>query len=394
MLRILVAGSGLMGPAAVFNLLGDATVGAVTVCDADAARLEACAARLASSPGAHKLLTRTIDLADATAAAQLFALQDAAVSALPLAAMPLAMEAATRAGVPLVDMTRVPDAQFEPLRMRFRDARVPIVCGAGLEPGLTEIFARNLAERLDVATELHIKCGGVPERPAPPLGYKIVFGGDALPLKESDGLEIRDGQLVSVTRYSGVEPVHFNGVGDLEAWHEGFMPWMLEVPALSKLRTATQKTVRWPGYAAKVSVLKELGLLGLTPIDVDGVRVSPKRVVDAALRSKVQMTEGDRDITLFRVDVIGERNGKPEALRAEMIDRRDPPGGFTSMARTTAFTAAIIGRMAAARLFPPGITGLVTPEQIVVGPLFERLLGELSAAGVRFEIRSLTPDVK
>jgi lysine 6-dehydrogenase len=389
MLKMLVAGSGLMGPAAAFNLLEDASVGEVTVCDIEVGKLEACAARLAKSSGAHKLSTQTIDLADATAAAQLFGRHDAVVSALPLAAMPLAMEAAFRANVTLVDMTRVPDAQFEPLRQRYRAARAPIVSGAGLEPGLTEIFARNLAERMSVATELHIKCGGVPERPAPPLGYKIVFGGDALPLKEHDGLEIRDGHLVSVGRYSGVEAVHFSGVGDLEAWHEGFMPWMLEVPALSKLRTATQKTIRWPGYAAKASVLKELGLLGLAPIDVDGVRVSPKRVVDAALRSHVRMSDEDRDVTLFRVDVLGERDGRPAAYRAEMIDQREAAGGFTSMARTTAFTAAIIGRMAAARLFPSDIVGLVTPEQLVVGPLFERLVTALRSADIHFAIGPL-----
>jgi lysine 6-dehydrogenase len=388
-MKILVAGSGLMGPAAVWNLLGDPAVAEVTVCDADPPKLEACAARVAASPGVRKLRAQAIDLADRGAAAHLMGEHDAAVSALPLAASVLAMEASVSAGVPLVDMARVPDAQFAPLRERFRAAQAPIVCGAGLEPGLTEIFARNLAERLDTAVELHIQCGGVPERPAPPLGYKIVFGGEALPLKESDGLEISEGQLVAVARYSGVETVHFAGVGELEAWHEGFMPWMLEIPALRGLRTATQKTIRWPGYAAKVTVLKELGLLSMDAIDVDGVRVAPKRVVDAALRPKVRMNDDDRDITLFRVDVIGRRGGEPAGLRAEMIDRRDIANGFTSMARTTAYTAAIIGRMAAARLFPAAITGLVTPEQLVVGPLLDRLVAELATAGVRFRIAPL-----
>jgi lysine 6-dehydrogenase len=388
-MKILVAGSGLMGPAVVWNVLGDPDVTEVTVCDADPRKLEACIARVASRPRAHKLHSRRIDLADTAAATEMLGTHDAAISALPLAATKLAMDAAVRAGVPLVDMSRVPDVQFAPLRERFRDARAPIVCGAGLEPGLTEIFARSLAERLDVATELHIKCGGVPERPTPPLGYKIVFGGDALPLQDSDGLEIRDGQLVPVTRYSGLETVHFAGVGAFEAWHEGFMPWMLEVPALRHLRTATQKTIRWPGYAAKVTVLKELGLLSMDPLDVDGVLVAPKRVVDAALRSKVFMNDDDLDVTLFRVDVMGRRGGEPVALRAEMIDRRDTASAFTSMARTTAFTAAIIGRMAGARLFPPGMVGLVTPEQVVVGPLLDRLVSELATAGIRFEVGPL-----
>jgi lysine 6-dehydrogenase len=385
-MKIMIAGSGLMGPAAVANTLSDPAVSEVTVCDVDPRKLEACVARHASGPGAGRLRARQIDLADAARTAELMGEHDAVVSALPLAATVLAMEGAMRAGVPIVDMARVPDAQFAALRERFRDARVPIVCGAGLEPGLTEIFARSLAEQLDTADELHIKCGGVPERPAPPLGYKIVFGGDAMPLKDTDGLEIRDGELVQVTRYSGVESVFFAGVGELEAWHEGFMPWMLEIPALQNLRTATQKTIRWPGYAAKVSVLKELGLLRMDPVEVDGVRVSPKRVVDAVLRPEVSMNDDDRDVTLFRVDVRGRRGGETVALRAEMIDRADAKSNFTSMARTTAFTAAIIGRMAAARVFSPKVTGVVTPERLIVGPWLERLVGDLGKAGIVFEI--------
>jgi lysine 6-dehydrogenase len=388
-MKILVAGSGLMGPAAAWNALGDPATSEVTVCDADPRKLDACRARFASSRGADKLRARRVELADTAAAAQLMGEHDVVISAVPLAATVLAMEAAARAGTPLVDMTRVPDVDFARLQERFRGAPAPIVCGAGLEPGLTEIFARSLAERMDVALELHIKCGGVPEHPAPPLGYKIVFGGDALPLKEHDGLEIRDGKLVSVTRYSGVESVHFAGVGELEAWHEGFMPWMLEVPALRQLRTATQKTIRWPGYAAKVSVLKELGLLSLDLVEVDGARVAPKRVIDAALRSKVRMSDDDVDITLFRVDVLGQRGGERAALRAEMIDRGDIANGLTSMARTTAFTAAIIGRMAGARLFPADIKGLVTAERVVVGPLFDRLVAELSKAGIHFNVGAL-----
>jgi saccharopine dehydrogenase-like NADP-dependent oxidoreductase len=164
---------------------------------------------------------------------------------------------------------------------------------------------------------------------------------------------------------------------------------MLEVPALRQLRTATQKTIRWPGYAAKVSVLKELGLLSLDLVEVDGARVAPKRVIDAALRSKVRMSDDDVDITLFRVDVLGQRGGERAALRAEMIDRGDIANGLTSMARTTAFTAAIIGRMAGARLFPADIKGLVTAERVVVGPLFDRLVAELSKAGIHFNVGAL-----
>lgn len=47
-------------------------------------------------------------------------------------------------------------------------------------------------------------------------------------------------------RDSGVETLHVAGVGEVEAWHEGFMPWLLELDVLKALKLGTQKTVRWP----------------------------------------------------------------------------------------------------------------------------------------------------
>ena len=101
--------------------------------------------------------------------------------------------------------------------------------------------------------------------PPPPLGYKIVFGGQQLPLRETDAHLVENGQLRAVARYSGTEAITFSGVGECEAWHEGFMPWLLDLPVFKNLKAGTQKTVRWPGYAAKVTTLKEMGLLSEQP---------------------------------------------------------------------------------------------------------------------------------
>jgi lysine 6-dehydrogenase len=215
------------------------------------------------------------------------------------------------------------------------------------------------------------------------LGYKIVFGGRKLPLREEDAHIVENGELKLVPRYSGVERVSFPGVGECEAWHEGFMPWLMDLKALQGLKLGTQKTVRWPGYAAKVTVLKELGLLSEEPVEVDGVSVAPKRLVDAVLYPRVRLEEGERDITLFRVEAIGEKEGVLRRYKVEMVDRYDDLLGFTSMARTTAFTGAIVARMIARGEIKA--KGLFTPEQVITGPLLDRLLTELAAVNVRFE---------
>lgn len=383
-MKVLVLGSGLMGPAAVYNAISDPDVSRVLLCDRDSGQLDAAISRFVGLKEGAKLTAAVLDLDDRQEAVRLMDGYDVAIAALPRPANGLAIRAALAAGVPLVDLTR-PDNQSMPDLKRVAEGIGGLILmGCGVEPGLTEIMARHLAEKLDRVEEVHIKCGGIPEKPAPPLGYKIVFGGRQLPLREGDAECVREGRLVSVPRYSGVEQVVFPGVGECEAWHEGFIASQLELPIFRSLRFGTQKTIRWPGYAAKVNVLKEMGLLSLEPVMVEGVPVVPKKVLDAVLYPWVRLEEGERDLTLFRVEVLGEKGGQPHGYKADMVDRYDERLNLTSMARTTSFTGAIVARMIARGELQA--TGVLPPEQVITGPLVDRLLAELAAAGIRFEI--------
>jgi saccharopine dehydrogenase-like NADP-dependent oxidoreductase len=142
--------------------------------------------------------------------------------------------------------------------------------------------------------------------------------------------------------------------------------------------------VRWPGYAAKVTFLRDLGLLRQEPIQVDDVAVSPKKLLDTLLYPQVRLEEGEQDITCFRVQVLGEKDGRPCRYQIEMVDRYDGELDFTSMARTTAFTGAIVARMVARG--DVVAQGIRTPEQLITGQLFHRLVAELAAAGVHFQM--------
>jgi len=383
-MKIMVIGSGLMGPAAAYNAVSDPQVSQVTLCDKSQAQLDLAKRKLGGKKGSEKLVTAVLDLSDQAAAVQLMSGFDAVVTALPKSAIGLGIRTAVAAQVPLVDLSWPPDPEIPELERVVQAAGALVILGCGVEPGLTEIMARHLAEKLDRVDELHIKCGGIPERPTPPLGYKIVFGGRQMPLRDWDGFCVEGGQLKSATRYGGVERVTFPGVGECEAWNENFMPWLLDLDAFKGLKVGTQKTVRWPGYAAKVTVLREMGLFREDPIDVDGVQVAPKKLLDTLLYPQVKLEEGERDITVFRVETLGEKDGRPRCYKSEMVDRYDTVLGFTSMARTTAFTGAIVARMIARGDLKA--RGWLTPEKVVTGPLFDRLVHELAGVNIMFDV--------
>jgi lysine 6-dehydrogenase len=389
--KILVLGSGLIGPAAAFNSMSDPEVSQVTLCDLNQTALDQAAEKLARLPGSEKVTTVALDLRDEAAAIELMRGYDAIVGALPGLVTALGIRPAIKAGTPLVDLTRPSPEETAELKALAEETGSLIVLSCGLEPGLTEIMTHHLADRLDRVDEVHIKCGGIPAEPAPPLGYKIVFGGRRLPLREFDARIVEDGQLKPIPRYSGVEQLDFPGVGAVEAWHEGFMPWLLELPKLKNLRLGTQKTIRWPGYAAKVTLLKEMGLLSLEPVEVDGVQVRPKHVLDAVMYPKVKLEEGEREVTLFKVEVSGQKDGQACRYTTQMVDWYDEKTGMTSMARTTAYTGAIMARMIARG--DVSAAGIYPPEQLVAGAAFERMVTELAAVGITFKITTETVQI-
>jgi lysine 6-dehydrogenase len=383
-MRILVLGSGLIGPASAYNAMSDQDVSGVTLCDIDQQKLDAAQAKLSGLAGGEKLTTVQIDARDQGATAELMAEHDAVVGALDRPAIGLGIRAAVEAQTPLVDLLWPFEDEGAALKPLVEDAGAQVIVGCGVEPGLTEIMARYLAEKLDRIDELHIKCGGIPEEPNPPLGYKIVFGGKRMPLWEGDSHIVENGKLKAVPRYSSAHRVCFPGVGEVEAWNEEFFPWLMDLEVLQGLKKGTQMTVRWPGYAEKASVLWELDLVSTKPIDVDGVQVAPKDLLDALLYPHVKMKEGDRDITCFRVEAIGEKKGQPRCYKVQTVDRYDEDLGFTSMARTTGFTGAIVARMAARGEIKS--RGMFNPEQIITGPLFDKLLSDLAAMGIQFDL--------
>jgi len=382
-MTILILGGGLMGPAAAWNALNDPQVATVGIADRDPEQLDESRRQLERHPRSEHLRLHTVDLDNTEAAQALFAGYDVAMAALPWSASVKAFDAAIATRTPIVDLAIPDDDALPELARRAQEAGALILLGCGLEPGLTEIIARYNAKRLDAVEELHIKCGGVPEQPQGPLGYRIVFGGRSLPLRSIPTRVVHDGAVLYPQRYSEVEHTEFAGLAPLEAWNEGLFGWLLEMDEFRDIREGTQKTLRWPGYAARATVLNELGLLATDPVDVGGTAVVPKQVVDTVLWPHVRLRENEVDLTLFRVDLIGVRGGHRVRVRTDMVDRRDPQTGFTSMARTTSFTGAIAARMIGSGEI--GGVGLYTAEQLIADSAVETMLRELAVEGVTFE---------
>jgi lysine 6-dehydrogenase len=92
-------------------------------------------------------------------------------------------------------------------------------------------------------------------------------------------------------------------------------------------------------------LLIDLGLASSEEIEIDGVRVSPRRVLSEMLTRHLPADEPD--VVLIRVEFRGIAEGTEREMRYDIIDRFDESTGLSAMMRTTAFPASIIAQMMA-----------------------------------------------
>jgi lysine 6-dehydrogenase len=145
-----------------------------------------------------------------------------------------------------------------------------------------------------------------------------------------------------------------------------------------RIPTMEYKTLRYPGHAQIMTAIRELGLLGLEPVDVKGSKVVPRDVFIATAGPR--LTRDAPDLVALRVEVSGSSGGTPRRLVWELIDRADEERGISAMMRTTGYSLSITGQMQVRGEVRP--LGAHTPDECVPAP---RYIEELAKRGIEIK---------
>jgi lysine 6-dehydrogenase len=377
-MRMLVLGAGLQGSACAYDLLQQPVVERVTVADLEPDRIP----RVLQPHVGTRLALLRLDVQDGAALRDAMRGHDAVQNAAPYYFNLAVSRAAVDAGVHCADLGGNTEIVFQQkaLDAAAQARSVSIIPDCGLAPGMVNILAAEGIRRVGDAEVVRIYVGGLPQHPEPPLNYQIVYSlAGALDYYTTPSWVLRDGRPARVEALSELEHVVFPPpVGELEAFHTGggisTLPWAYE----GRVRTMEYKTLRYPGHVAIMRPIRELGLLDLTPVTVNGERVVPRDAFIATVSPKLTKPDG-RDLVALRVEVRGT-GGKRAAW--QLLDYYDAAHGISAMMRTTGYSLAITGLMQVdGRIATPGVR---TPDEAVP---FGEYVKELARRGV--EIREL-----
>jgi saccharopine dehydrogenase (NAD+, L-lysine forming) len=306
-MRVLVVGAGGVGSAIATAASASESLSYVAVADVDLARAERATARLAPD----RFAARRVDASDTAAVAQLARAERAnvVVNACDPRFNPPIFEAAFAAGCHYLDMgltlsephperphelpgVLLGESQFAAAK-QWEDRGLLALVGMGVEPGLSDVFARYAADHLFSAVdEVGVRDGS-----------DLVIEGYAFAPTFSVWTTIeeclnpplvweRERGFFTLEPFSEPETFVFpEGIGPVECVHVEHEEVLL-VPRWIDCRRVTFKYGLGEEFIEVLRVLAKTGLASTTPVRVRDHDVSPREVVAATLPDPA--TLGDR----------------------------------------------------------------------------------------------------
>ena len=370
-MKILVVGSGKVGSEIARDLARSSEVDSVIVADAQAKNLK-------NVRGHAKIRTRRLDISQRKPLLAAMRNVDVICGALPGRLGFQLMTIAVEARRDLVDISYTPENPFK-LHGKARDQENIIVPQCGVAPGFTNMCVGDASRRLGTMTKVRVFVGGLPQRPTPPLNYRIVFSlEDVINEYSRPARIIEYGKEKLVDALSGRGFLNFPGVGRLEYFITdglGSLP-----RSFPNVREMYEYTLRYPGHAEMMNTLRVLRFFDNKEVQVNGLAITPRKLSIALLKSAMSLGRPE-DLLALRVEVEGKL-GKKSLISYQILDYYDARNKVSAMARTTAYPCTSAALLVGQRKLRS--VGVVPPEKIAKDPEhFGFVLSRLRSRGVR-----------
>jgi lysine 6-dehydrogenase len=331
-MKTIVLGAGLVGGTIAKDLSGDMEVTAV---DISQPNLD----RLASESNVTCLKA---DISNSSALSRLVAGYDLVIGSLPGSMGFRALKTVIEAGKNIVDISFLPEDGFVLDRLA-KDKGVVAVIDCGVAPGCSNLILGRMTTVLDETERFECYVGGLPRVRTWPYEYKAPFSpSDVIEEYTRPARMVENGKVITRPALSEVELLDFPRVGTLEAFNTDGLRTLART---MKVPFMKEKTMRYPGHAERMRMLRETGFFEKELVRVEGTSVRPLDLTSQLLFSMWKLNEAEEDFTAMRIVVDGRKGGKRKHFVFDLLDTYDRKTRTTSMARTTGYTCTTVARL-------------------------------------------------
>lgn len=356
--KVMVLGNGLVGSVMALDLAADDNY-EVTVCDFNKERLKSTAEK---SNG--RIITKyDVDFASPQSITDSVKGQDLVIGAVPGSLGFQMLGAVIRAGVNISDISFMGE-DYRKWDAMAKEFGVTSFEDVGVAPGSSSILIGYACNMLDKVEDVTYYVTGLPTEPKEPYNYKLVFSPDDLIEEYVRPARMKkNGEIIEIPALSGCKMMEFDIPGlklpEMEGFFtDGSRTLLDTIPSPN----VTEYTLRYPGTAARMEFLREIGMFDLDPVDVNGVKTRPRDMFAALAYPAMELGQKENEFTFYYIEVTGVKNSKRIQYQFSLYDERDMKTFYPSMSRTTGFTCVIVGRLIAEGML--NMPGVNPPEAI------------------------------
>lgn len=338
--KIIVLGSGMVGRAIALDL---AKSYKITLADIDLDALD-------KAKNKNKALECiSLDVTNKTNLKKIIQDYDLVVCAVPGHLGYKALEFIIDAGKDVVDISFSPENTLE-LENLAKEKNITAIVDSGVAPGMDNLLLGYYDEKWEIS---HFEClvGGLPKVKKWPFCYKAPFSPfDVIEEYIRPARYVENGRIVTREPLSDCEYVEFDKVGTLEAFNtDGLRSILFTMPHIPNMR---EKTLRYPGHAEYIRVLKHSGFFSEEELNINGQCMAPLRFTARILTDEWKLKENEKEFTVMRVTITGKNeNDEPDEVVFELYDEFCDESSTSSMARTTGYTATASAHLILKGLF-------------------------------------------
>ena len=361
--QVVILGGGNIG-SFVAKELADVNY-SVTILDSSSERLEVCKSLVPNSSISTFDATNLEDYKSKMSNATLV------VNALPGPIGHSALQNIVNLGISCVDVSFT----FEDPRIFNNKAKSRgslVVSDTGIAPGISNIFAAELASKHNIQS-LEIFVGGLPFRRTPPWEYAATFSPIDVIAEYIRPARIKINNIIkSRPALSDLRQLEIDKIGTLEAFLTDGLRSLLDL----QIPNMKEYTLRYPGYAEKILMLKDSNLFSDEIIQIDGVSMTRLELTSLELFRQWKLIPGEPEFThliISSIDIHG--NTKGWKVHDEGAD------GWSSMSRTTGLSTVSFCKMLLDKTIQG--TGVFMPEYFGTNSsIIGRIIEDFKAKGI------------